>query len=422
VNRPAPGAAGSGASERSAVGAGRSLLRGVAAFLGVAMVAQLIGLAEFAASGGAYRWWTWIKVGVLYLVSFFGVSVRVDVGGRGLFQMHLSLMAGTVVAGWLLFRAGRASAAGVARSRARLRAACVIAGCVVPVWAVGLPAGLRFPDLGGPGVDATVRAVGWQVVAFPLAFAVLTVAAGAWSVRAMRSSVGADLRRIVAGGWRMCRLALVLAFAGLLVLAAVRSDRTARYAGWLGSQGRGGALLFGHQVLAAPNQSFFVLAPSMGGITDIGETGVARATTALSMSRIGAVAFGIPGLNRTYPARPLGGFFYLFLLVPALATVLGGTYAARGEARLGRRLLFGAGAGVVFGGLVAVGSVFAAVESPISLAQGPLSLRTAMPSTALLALAWGITGGAIGSLFAPQAPEGAGPEVGAEPPARPTSA
>jgi hypothetical protein len=271
-------------------------------------------------------------------------------------------------------------------------------------------------------VDATVRAVGWQVVAFPLAFAVVIVAVGAWSARPIGSSVGADLRRILAGGWRMCWLALVLAFAGLLILAAVRSDRTAQYAGWLGSQGRGGALLFGHQVLAAPNQSFFVLAPSMGGATNVGETGVASTATQVSLSKIGAVAFGIPGLNGTYPDRALGGFFYLFLLVPVLATVGGGMYAARGQASTGRRLLFGAGAGVVFGGLVTLGSVFAALESPISLTQGPLSLRTTMPSTALLALAWGIAGGAIGALFAPQAPEGAEPEVGAEPPLRPTSA
>jgi hypothetical protein len=386
------------------------------------MLAQLIGLAEFAASGGAYRWWTWIKVGVLYLVSFFGVSVRVDVGGSGLFQMRLPLMAGTVAAGWLLFRAGRAVAAGVARRRAWRNGAYVVAGCVVPVWAVGLPARLRFPDLGGPSMDATVRAVGWQVVAFPLAFAVTTVLVGAWSVRPNRSSVGVDLRQILAGGWRMCLLALLLASAGLLVLAAVRSDRTAQYAGWLGSQGRGGALLFGHQVLATPNQSFFVLAASMGGTTNVGETGAASATTPVSMSEIGPIAFGIPGLNRGYPVRALGGFFFLFLLVPAVATVWGGRYSARGQAGMGRRVLFGAGAGLVFGGLVTVGSAFAAVESPISLTQGPLILRTAMPSTALLALAWGIAGGAIGSLFAPQAPEGADPVVGAEPPLRPTSA
>jgi hypothetical protein len=387
---------------------GRSILRGVAAFVGVAVVGQLIGLGEFAASGGSYRWWTWMKVGVLYLVSFFGVSVKVDVGGGSLFRIHLPLLAGTVVAGWFLFRAGKASAVGVARRRAWLRATMVVIGCVVPIWAVGLPVGLRFPDLGGPGVDATVRAVGWQVVAFPLAFAVVIVAAGAWSARPT-GSAGADVRRILAGGWRMCWL-------------AVRSDRTAQYAGWLGSQGRGGALLFGHQVLAAPNQSFFVLAPSMGGATNVGETGVASTATQVSLSKIGAVAFGIPGLNGTYPDRALGGFFYLFLLVPVLATVGGGMYAARGQASTGRRLLFGAGAGVVFGGLVTLGSVFAALESPISLTQGPLSLRTTMPSTALLALAWGIAGGAIGALFAPQAPEGAEPEVGAEPPLRPTSA
>ena len=46
--------------------AARAALRGLVAFAVLAGVGIAIGLAEYAASGGRYRLWTWIKVGFLY--------------------------------------------------------------------------------------------------------------------------------------------------------------------------------------------------------------------------------------------------------------------------------------------------------------------------------------------------------------------
>ena len=411
MSRTPPGAALAGARSRSAL---RSALRGAGAFAGVAGLGLLIGMGEYAASGGAYRLWTWVKVGSLYLVSFFGVGVRVDVGGRELFLLRLPLMAGTVLAGWLLFRAGRRATGLRAWS-----AGWVVAGFVLPVWALALPARLRFPDLGGAGVDATVHAIAWQALLFPAVFAAIVVAAGVVSGRAAGSSRAAAVRRIMAGGWRMTWLALMFAFAGLLAVAAIHPGRAAEYGRWLGSQGRGGTLLVGHELLAAPNAAFFALAPAMGGATTVSGTAGARSVAAsVRVSGVGPVAFLPPG---NYPARDFGGIFYLLMLVPLAATVTGGRFAATGASHSGARVVRGAGAGLVFGMLITAGSVFAAVASPLSRAQLPIHVGVAMPATALLAMAWGIGGGVLGALFAPQ-PAGVAPGEGAEPPLSPTSA
>jgi hypothetical protein len=421
VKRATLDATSSEGSEDEAVAAGRDALRGFAAFAAVFALGQVVGLAEFAASGGAYRLWTWVKVGGLYLVSFFGVSERVDLGGRPLFQLHLPLMMGTFLAGWLLFRAGSHVAA---RSRAAtvVRVLGVVGGFAVPVWILGSVARLRFPDLGGPGVDATLRAITWQVIVFPAAFGLAAVGVGAWWVSQPRMMMGATARRIAAGGWRMCWLAALLAFAGLLILATIRSARTAQYGGWLGSQGRGGALLLGHQVLAVPNQSLFVLTPAMGGTIGVSQTVGSAHATSVSLTGIGPVGFAIPGVAGPIPARPLGGFLYLFMLVPALATVVGGRRAAEGVVSAWSRLGLGMGSGMVFAASVAAGASFASVQTPLSRAGSPFLVRVEMPATALLALAWGIGGGVVGALLGAQLPIGEESEVGVDPPLKPTSA
>ncbi len=411
MSRTDPGGAVAGGGGRAALRSARS---GALAFAGVASLGFLIGFGEYAASGGAYRLWTWLKVGSLYLASFFGAGVRVDVGGQELFVLRLPLMAGTALAGWLLFRAGRS----VARAGA-WSAGWVVAGFVVPLWALVLPARLLFPDLGGPGVDATVHAIAWQVLLFPAVFAAIVVAAGVVSGRAPGSPRAASARRIIAGGWRMTWLALVFAFAGFLVVAAIHPGRAAEYGRWLGSQGRGGTLLVGHELLAAPNAAFFALAPAMGGATTVsGTAGTRTLAASVRMSGLGPVAFIPPG---GYPARDFGWIFYLLLLVPLAATVGGGRFAAMGASRPGARAVRGAGAGVVFGMLISAGSAFAAVAAPLSRAQLPIHVGVAMPSSALLAMAWGIGGGVLGALFAPQT-AGVAPGEGAEPPLSPTSA
>jgi hypothetical protein len=97
----------------------------------------------------------------------------------------------------------------------------------------------------------------------------------------------------------------------------------------------------------------------------------------------------------------LGGGFYLFLLVPLAATVLGGRRAAAGLRGSGARLVRGTAAGVVFGVLVGAAALFSGSSLPLPLLGQfdvlPVSIRATMPSTAVLALGWGMVGGALGA-------------------------
>ena len=70
---------------------------------------------------------------------------------------------------------------------------------------------------------------------------------------------------------------------------------------------------------------------------------------------------------------------------------------------MGERALRGAGAGVVFGVLMAVGAWFSATMFPLPVPVDipgalPASIYATMPSTAVLALIWGVVGGVLGAL------------------------
>jgi hypothetical protein len=110
---------------------------------------------------------------------------------------------------------------------------------------------------------------------------------------------------------------------------------------------------------------------------------------------------GAQPADGTTADRPMPAGYWMFLLVPAVATFSAGRSA--GSAGSGRRESFvrGAGAGVVFAVLVGVGSWFANVELVLHGAEGiGTSAHMLGPRplpTALLALAWGVGGGALGA-------------------------
>jgi len=404
----------------------RSFARGFVAFLITAALAEAIGLAEYAASGGAYRLWTWMKVGFLYLVSFFGVQVRLVFGSGfvpGLvWSLRMPLLVGTGLAGWLLFRGGRRGSFAGAVSMAL--------GFAVPTFLVALPSTLRFPSL-----RLTVGAVLWQAAVFPLVFALGVTAAGAWSAGSPGSVRAARLRAAARGGGRMFARSLVLAFAGLLVLAAVRSAETGAYARGLRHLGWTGALTVGHQLLGLPNIATYVLASSMGGATELqlaagGPAGAPGLEVRMSGVQPVGPAEGLAPNAGAAGAGGIGwgGWFYLFLLVPAVATVLGGREAAAGARGIRRRVAAGVGAGIVFGGFVAVAAWLSAAVVPLPLyGVVPVAVRAVTPGVAMLGLAWGVAGGAIGAMLPDQNPEGLEPApgpgpLGEAPPPSPTSA
>jgi hypothetical protein len=403
-------------------GAARAAVRGFLVFVALAAIALAIGLVEYAASGGAYRLWTWIKVGFLYLVSFCGVGIR---GQSALppgvtpapttVDFRLPMMLGTALAVWLLFRTGRlvVKIAGGGRRDAVGVTAAAALGFAVPTFLVALPATLRFPEIG------TLAPVWWQAAAFPLLLGIGAAGAGAlWARRERRATRPDAVRAVMAGAWTMFVSALGLAFVGFLVLAALKPGQTGDYARYLRDRGRFGAVLGVHHVLFLPTQSVWILAPAMGGSTAVGLSAIGRSEeppARLTLSGIDEGAWGRlldpNGANAGRSRVALGGGFYLFLLVPAAATVLGGRRAAVGFAEPGFRTVVGAAAGVGFMALIAAATLFAVLSGPFPQpGMGILlfvTIRAAMPSTALLALAWGVGGGVLGALtagFGPQAP------------------
>ena len=96
--------------------------------------------------------------------------------------------------------------------------------------------------------------------------------------------------------------------------------------------------------------------------------------------------------------------YWTFLLVPAIATVGAGRWAGRtwrGRSGGRERALRGAGAGAVFAALVGAGTWMAGVDVGLTLnatsTPASFTLGASPLETALLALAWGVIGGALGA-------------------------
>jgi hypothetical protein len=413
---------------------------GLLAFVATAIVAQIAPLL-IELFGGGLALSTALKLGWFYELAFHRVGIVVS-GADG-FQAHLSVafLSGTAFAVWLLFRSGRSAASVMPASSVRSR---VLVGAIVgPVYALPIAVitslvrvqlatgGAIFPD--------TVRfeGVGWQAFVYP---ALLGAVAGGAGGALGSLAPDARLSAWLAGGWRMLVAGLGLAALGVLVLAAVRPQGLAWYARGVTANGpRSALLLLGHHALVLPNQSFLVLAPSMGGCTSISGPGGTQPLVcpgtlpALDDPALISAVSRVDGAQTSTPAeptRPMPPGYWLFLLVPAVATVGGGRWAGRtwrGPASGRERALRGAGAGVVFAMLVGAGTWIASIDVAIVLnatsTAASFGLGADPAATALLALAWGVIGGALGAWFLGGQDEGT--PVPVEPdapvPPRPTS-
>jgi hypothetical protein len=341
-----------------------------------------------------------MKLGWLYLVSFHRVGVRVvstgpfDLGdgpnvpgGPTAYTLRVAILAGTVLAGALLYRAGKAAA-----SRAGARPWVGLA--VAPAYALPVFLGshfvtLRFPDAGIIGV----KAVAWEALVFPLAFATIVGAAGGLStVRLERRE--ARLGSWVLGGWRMFVVAVVLAFVGFVVLAGVRPDASGAYMRWIGREGRVGALVATHHLLLLPNQSVWILAPALGSCDSL--SGGSSLTTTVCFRTFtlrggwGELVFGPP--RQTHLPFP----FVLFALAPVIATVVvsARSTTSRGAAA---RVADGMASGAVFATLVWLAAIASRISIVDATGQALISAGPESATTGLLALVWGIVGGAIGA-------------------------
>jgi hypothetical protein len=348
---------------------------------------------------------------------------------------------GTAVACSLLYLGGRAvgRSVGLGRTIDALQglkvavpyaALCWVGAFGARVSAVPLPAAAL------PVRIASVRPAMLAALLWPLLLAAVFAGAGALLSRPRRDRApGADderaedgmsvpaARAVTAGALAMLLVSLVLAFAGLLILAAAKPSTTRAY--FRGAFDRGttrGVALLGLQAMVAPNIAAWVLAPSMGGCDAVTVSPSPGRGCFLSFSRfptgrgaLGAVGLGGLGAGAATGAtapgeRGVPAGYYLFVLAPVLAVLAGGHRTVRdGPPSRGRAAFLGAAAGVAFAALSAL--LYAAAQIVATLKGTAGASNGTLPGSfsavigprvwmgALLGLAWGAIGGAAGAVL-----------------------
>ena len=402
----------------------RSLLRGFLIFLLIAGIGLVAAVTTFALAAPGVSFGGALRIGALYLGPFHHVALvfegdlAVDAsrlpgadlpaGGSGTIELGVALLAVTALAVWLLFRAGRLSAFGDRAGVRALTGARVALGYAPPVLLVALLVRFEEPVGLGAFVIGRVRISlsAWQAFVLPFAIAALAGASGglwSWASSALDPSA-VRARAVLGGGWRMFLLALALSYAGLFVAGIAQPDEavalatpsTARYLDTVFERPGPGAVILGHHLALSPNEAVLTFVPAAGACDVI--RGSERSDVlcyarfpSFAMSS-GEVAFG---------SAPPG--YLAFLLVPAIATIVGGRWAGSALDRSGSgSAALGAAAGVVFA-VVMLGAI---VVSSITLSYGTASEAVGRsghlwigpdPVTGtLVALTWGVVGGALG--------------------------
>ncbi len=413
-----------------------ALRRGFLAFLAITGVG-VVGALGASAAGLRLSLADTLRIGLLYLGPFHHVPVviegELDLGavplpnvppsGVTTVEIGAALLLVTALAVWLLFGSGRAVAerAGGGVADRMLAGATVAPSYALPVFVIALVLGFEEPLRLGTFVTGTidVRLSAWQALVFPLAIAACSGAAGGLWSWCRAHEADRRTRTIAAalvGGVRMFAIGVALSFAGLFVAGVVQPDEvvavltpsTARYYQTVFERPVAGAAFLAHHLAAAPNEALWTLVPATGRC-DVVRGG--PETDLLCYGRfphgleraLDPVASGVPAPPESveYGRAPAG--YFLFLLVPAIATVWGGRSAARRSGATGRQAMpIGAASGLVFGALVGVGSVLATVtlsygSTFVEGAGGSLWIGPEPLGGAILAAMWGVAGGAIGA-------------------------
>jgi len=415
-----------------------ALGRGLLAFVAVAAIGIGASLGTFILLEPSYSIGTAIRIGAMYLGPFHHIPIVVegsfDLGALRLpnlppssattVEIGVALLAITGIAVWLLFGAGRSLAerSGGDLGARMLAGALVAPGYAAPVFLVALIVEIGRPVELGTLVSGriTLHLSAWQALVFPLVIAAVTGAAGgavSWlGANEMRHRVRM-ISAALAGGWRMFVLGLLFAFAGLFVAGAVQPDEavaaltpsTARYYRAVFDRPSWGAVILTHHLALSPNEAVWVLAPSSGacdavaGGPNLDVLCYGRFPHGLE-SIIQPVVGGVPvsgGPDLDLGRAPAG--YFLFLLVPALATTLGGRAAAARARLKGREAMpIGAAAGVPFAAVAFVSCLLASVtvtytSSFVERSGGSLWIGPEPLPTTAFALMWGLAGGAIGA-------------------------
>ncbi len=408
-----------------------AILAGAAAFLRMAGVAVAIGVVGWLAAGRPFGVRLTWKLAGLYVGLFHGAGVAVRAGLpsaapstdtpidlSGLTTVHVTLLLGTILAGAVLWRAGRGVGlrAGGGLGRRIGWGAAIAPTYSILVLIVVLVVRLSFPEAG----FTDVRIVPWQAFLGALLLAIGAGAAGAAGIERRNSRAEAWFR----SGWRMTVALVVLSFAGFLVVAGVRSDASGAYVRWLARAGAPGAIVAVHHVLLLPNQSFLIAAPAMGSCLRLEGSGSQPTTLCLRTLTVrpGLGQIALPAGAGSAPVS-LPEVWLLFLMVPAAATVWGGSAAGAGAGSAREAAVRGAGAGVVFAVAVVVGEVLSTIWITREQSGTIFRLGADLVRTGALACAWGIGGGVLGALLASRRqPAGLAEDPPPATPPSPTSA
>lgn len=430
-----------------------ALVRGLLAFVVVLLVAEILGTvsaidSDLSAVNVA-------KLGAFLFFGFHHVGIRADVrdldlsgilGGAGtgdlagelpfdLFgsvsvsmTISFAMLAGTALALWLVYRGGRAAAeAGGGPLWGR---AAVGAFVAVPYAALSLILALvlevRFavPFVGAP---LTVAPTPLAAVLWPLLLGGVAGALGGLS--SARDEIRAGRRGPLAlaaggGGVRMLAYALGISFLGLLVLAGANPEVTREYFAAVAEAGPldGSVLVLYTTILIAPLMMVAGLFGGMGASIVVGEYAGTNTVTVLSLWAFPeGLPEGLPGVGGVDPlqAAALGPFgevpfetgvappeYFVFVLAPLVAVVAGGWWAARraGAVTSGEGAAAGAAAGGVFAlGVIALsllGAIGFRTDIQFGLSQSVVGrLGPHLLLGSLLAVLWGVAGGALGGLF-----------------------
>jgi len=414
---------------------------GLRAFGIVAAVGVAASLAVWLLAEPAYGFGVALRIGVLYLGAFHHVPIRIegafDVGeltggvlpnsdlptqGSSYVEIGIALLSVTVLAGWLLFRAGRrlAGSSGGPPWASALQGAAVAPPYAAAMLLVGLLVTIAEPVMLGRLVEGEVRVslAAAQAFVFPLVIAAIAGGSGGlWASLASRPEGPASAAAALAGGWRMLWVGLALSYAGLFVAGVVQPDEpvaaltpsTARYFEIVFERPAVGAAVLGHHLAFAPNEAAWTLVPAAGGCDVIRGSDAADFLCYRRFPELGGEAIEPldPGAPPTsaFGSAPTG--YLLFLLVPAAATVLGGRDAARRRAVAGRSgASVGALAGVAFAVMLGATALLAGVSLVYGATVGErggggsLWIGPHVPTAMLAGLVWGMLGGALGGATA----------------------
>jgi hypothetical protein len=396
----------------SALLLGGSRRGAVLVFLPVALAGQALAWTAYAITG-AYRPFSWFKVGLAYTLASVRVPFLATVDAPGAegppaaepFVVAIGALTVAVVV--LAFRAGRDQAEGLETRplAAALAGASVGIGFAVPAFLVAFPVRLSFPNL---GVDV-LRPEPWVALLVPLAVVGGLGALGGVAATHEQLEATSWGRRVVAagrGGFTALWWGLALAFIGFLLLAAVEMGATRAYGRFVGDAGAAGAVTVVYHALLLPNQSAMVLSAAMGSPVELvgGGNGATIAMTGVDRVGDGTLLLLVVGDGSGRADFP--AWYLAFALVPLVATIMGGRRAGEGARSPRERALVGALAGVVYalGATLTAWAATLVVPVLTALFGGSTRLGPNLGRTLALALVWGIVGCTAGALAAPRTP------------------